>query len=493
MKHQITLQDWLCKDKNLPKVITGEIVNETDKAVRVLYQNTFYWMPKSCVTLVKIKDPPETFGPALFLQKKLFPFQESGVQILMSMKSALLADEMGLGKTIQSIAYAVRSRRLPALIVCPASLSINWEREIRDAVTDPKIQRISNGKTDLLPDQDFYIIPYSLIIKYEEITLIGLRLVIMDECHYVKNYKAKRTQTLTKICDMVRNKLGLSGTPITNHQTEIFNIMRCIKPDVFGKDFFKFVNSYCVEDPASERFVIPGHMQKKVNERLASHMLRRLKSEVLADLPQKLTSVIPLDVPLKQYHDTLLKIAHEYHSKKGFVASDLTMLEKERQLCGKLKLEPGLEFVDDILEQGDPVVLFAVHRDIIDYLKMALKNHNPAVIVGDQNIEQRQQAVDDFQNGKTKVIIVSIQAGGVGITLTRASKCVFFEFDWSAANMRQATDRLHRIGQRNTVNVYYVIARKTLDEYIMQVLEGKAKSFHDMIDSERKELLVKFS
>lgn len=406
----------------------------------------------------------------------LRPFQAAGVKYAVEIAKGrvLIADEMGLGKTIQALAVAQKLGAFPLLVVCPASLKLNWQREAAWWLPG-KTTSIVNGT---LAPADVTIINYDIIGKHlAALKARGFKLMVLDESHYVKNYKAKRTQAIKELSKVVQYRVCLTGTPVLNRPRELITQLEMLGRLEAVGGFWNMMNRYC---GGADSMYEGATNLEELNLRLReSSYIRREKINVLKELPAKQRTTVPLKLSnAKEYAEAesnfiayLGKTAGEKAIKNAEAAAHLVEIEGLKQLAVKGKMDAAVEWVSDFLESGESLVLFAHHRDVVDAL--AAKFPNAVVLRGADSSEARQAAVDAFQAGKTNLFIGSLKAGGVGITLTKASNVAFLELGWTPADHDQAEDRVHRIGQTNAVNAWYLLALDTIDGEIAELIAEK--------------------
>lgn len=413
-------------------------------------------------------------------------FQKEGLDFLLKANGiALLGDDMGVGKTVQVLAYLVTEENaLPALIVSPLVTLQNWRREIHRFVRRadglaPTVKMIREGRSAPLPDADFYVINYELLGKRkEDIERTGIRTIIADEVQNLRNYNTEKYEAITEIGSVssVKHRIGLSGTPCYNHGNEIWSIVDFLNPGLLGaysefaKEFVNW-NDSIYEDK-----------RKALYEILTQNiMLRRRKLDVLKELPSKTRYRQQIEVDTEYYDRELNALVEKLEKEIGQNKTSLTQITQaqnalksgERMIAGVSKVPHVVEFVEEMMEQEEPVVVFVHHLMVHELLKEKLYEYSPSTIVGGQNDFQRQLNIDRFQDGTTKLLIAGLRAGNVGINLTAASYVIFGELDWSPAIHRQAEDRLHRIGQEKPVFAYYLEGKNTFDTVIAGLLVDK--------------------
>lgn len=431
----------------------------------------------------------------------LYPYQEAGVAFCVAAQgNALVGDEMGLGKTPTSLAYLALEKQYPALIVVPAVVASNWQREAKKWIPGAKVQRIQKGK-DSLDTADIVIVTYNLVTRHEEIRKHKWAIVVCDESHYLKNYKAKRTQAVLDIVKKAGAKcLCLSGTPLVNRPVEFFTTLKLLRPVDF-RSWNYYTKKYCNGHETRWGYDASGASNlDELGTRLRDVMVRRIKEQVLNELPAKQYDTIDVETPVsfrKEYKGILKSIDP---NKPG---AALTELVKARELVGRAKAGAAIQWIEYHTEQNQPLLVFAHHQSVLHAIKEACeaKSIPCAVIDGATSQDQRGKLVDSFQAGGLNVLIISIKAGGVGITLTRAQNVLFVERAWTPGDEQQAEDRAHRIGQEGSVLVRRLIADMAIDGMMNELLIEKAKVISAALDGEgalpenlsiQKELLAKW-
>jgi SNF2 family DNA or RNA helicase len=445
-------------------------------------------------------------NPGKQFKGNLLNFQREGLDFLLkSAGNALLADEMGLGKTVETLSYlASEQNAFPALIVAPLVTLQNWQREIEKFLMrksrngrlvenqSPTSTIIRIGKSEDIGKYDFYIINYELLFKrYKDLAKLGLKTIVCDE---VQNLRSKTTQKYHAIKNLatlesVKYRIGLSGTPIYNRGSEIWPIVDILRPGLLGS-FREFCEYFCYINEKGKAIVLENK-RESLRHMLQKHvMLRRKKTDVLSELKEKIRYKEIIDSDINYYNKELERIWKklEDERKEAQTAFDASTayqraIQSERQAAGAAKLPHVINFVKNIMEIEESVVVFCHHKSIHSLLHQSLSEFKPASIIGGQSDKQRQESIDSFQNGQTKLMIAGLRAGNVGINLTRAKYVIFAELDWSPAIHLQAEDRLHRIGQKNTVFAYYLIGNGTLDEHVARVLVDKSYEIDSIMDN----------
>ena len=436
---------------------------------------------------------------------KLLNFQKEGLDFLLkSSGNALLADEMGLGKTVQTLSYvSTEKQTFPVLVIAPLVTLNNWEREIEKFLKkksrngriietkSPSVTTIRTGKSQNLPKTDIYIINYELLFKrYNDLAKLGIKTLVCDEVHNLRSKTTQKYKSVKKLAALhsISYRIGLSGTPIYNRGSEIWPIIDILKPGLLGS-FKEFCEYFCYVNEKGKAIVLENKRASLRNELQKHVMLRRKKSDVLKELKDKVRykEVIAADTDF--YIDELNKIWKKLEEEQKGAESEFSKsasynraIQSERQIAGLAKLPHVINFVKNIMEIEESVVVFCHHKIIHKLLNESLQEFLPVTIIGGQTDTKRQDQIDKFQKGESKLMIAGIRAGNVGINLTRAKYVIFAELDWSPAIHRQAEDRLHRIGQKNTVFAYYLIGSGTLDDHVANILVDKSYEIDAIMD-----------
>jgi len=468
------------------------------------------WRRKLSPKIVKkIKDKKieklSKVTPSKQFRGKLLNFQKEGLDFLIkSSGNALLADEMGLGKTVQTLAYlATEKQALPALVIAPLVTLSNWQREVskflkkkskNGRLLDKKVPSstlIRKGKSQEIGDFDFYIINYELLEKrLNDLSRLNIKTIVCDEVQNLRSKSTKKYAAVKKLAALksIKYRIGLSGTPIYNRGSEIWPIVDILRPGMLGS-FKEFCEYFCYVNDKGKAIVLENKRESLRSELCNHVMLRRKKSDVLKELKDKVRYKEIIDSDSTYYNKELDKIwkkleeeQKEAETEFDKSASFHRAIQSERQAAGVAKLPHVINFVKNIMEIDESVVVFCHHRAIHDLLHQSLSEFNPSSIIGGQTDKMRQQQIDQFQDGETKLMVAGLRAGNVGINLTRAKYVIFAELDWSPAIHRQAEDRLHRIGQKNTVFAYYLIGNGTLDDHVAKILVDKSYEIDSVMD-----------
>jgi len=449
-------------------------------------------------------------NPGKQFEGKLLNFQKEGLDFLIkSYGNALLADEMGLGKTVETLAYlATEKQAFPALVVAPLVTLNNWQREIgkflkrksrNGRLVDGEVPTsfiIRHGKNQDLGNFDFYIINYELLHKrLPDLLKLNIKALVCDEVQNLRSNTTQKYAAVKKLAalESLKYRIGLSGTPIYNRGSEIWPIVDILRPGLLG-NFKEFCEYFCYVNEKGKAIVLENKRQSLHKELRKHVMLRRKKSDVLKELKEKVRYKEVIDADIEYYHKELnriwQKLEEEQRDAKSTFdksASYQRAIQGERQAAGVAKLPYVINFVENIMEIEESVVVFCHHKYIHQLLHEKLSKYSPSSIIGGQTDKARQDNIDSFQAGKTKLMIAGLRAGNVGINLSRARYVIFAELDWSPAIHRQAEDRLHRIGQKNTVFAYYLIGNGTLDDHVANVLVDKSYEIDAIMDAKVEE------
>ncbi|KAH7731288.1 Helicase conserved C-terminal domain containing protein [Aphelenchoides avenae] len=438
-----------------------------------------------------------------------FPFQRRGIEFGVQHNGrVLLADEMGLGKSIQALGIArYFGSEWPLLIVCPSSVKGAWRKQFqRFLPCVDNIHMIEKGSDPIPNDRStslVVIMSYDILVnKRKDVSDYDFRVIIFDESHMLKEPKAQRTKAATEISKKALRVILLSGTPALNRPIELFSQIRLINPRLFTS-YDQFGIRYCDGRKGFRGywdFKGASNMEELQQILTSQILIRRLKKDVLDDLPDKRREVVELQGDLLEKHMAQLKKAHEEFSKtvakyrdgrkthESLVQFYTQTSEVKAKPVGKYIIE---NYFHAEVEQRK-VLIFAHHHVVLDVIgSMLTKNHTKYIrIDGSTSSRDREAFCDQFQNDPTVLAaVLSITAAGVGITLTAASIVIFAELHWNPQLMKQAEDRAHRVGQKDSVEVKIIIARKTADDFIWRIINKKLEVLNaaDLADNDFKE------
>ena len=455
---------------------------------------TDMWLPK--VALTKNKQREVKIDYEKYSHRPPLSHQKESIEKLVGNDKFILADDMGLGKTTSTIIASLEMGTEKVLIICPASLKINWQREIEN-YTDKEISIVEGKKWE---PSEYTIINYDILKNFHDpkhpdksdILNYGFDLVVMDEAHYVQNQKAQRT----KIANDIANKVGkvwlLTGTPMTSRPMNYYNLLNLVDSPV-ADNWMAYAIRYCAGyqfSVGSKRVwnVTGASNLEELRDRTKPQVLRRLKEDIL-DLPEKILTPVYLRTKSKEYK----KLMGEYYDwyKSSEESTSLTIqfskLMKVRQVIAEEKIKDTIEIAENIIEQGKKVIIFTNFTDTLN----KITNHFGNVAVkldGKMSKPNRQHSVDEFQNNdKVKVFVGNLKAAGVGITLTAAEAVIMNDLSFVPSDHSQAEDRAYRYGQKFSVSVYYPIFENTVESVIYNILSKKKNIFETVMgDNEGK-------
>jgi len=427
---------------------------------------------------------------AAVLGGQLAPFQWAGVRYALAARRTFIADEQGLGKTVEALAAIEADGAYPAIVVCPASLKLNWEREACKWVSHRSVTVIG-GRMAVPPTGDITILNYEIVAAHREaLTRLRPRALVIDESHYVKNPQAKRTRAVRKLADAVTAdglRLALSGTPVLNHAEELVSQLRVIgRLGEFGSGA-QFARQFRGE-LSEER--LHWHLRRRC-------FIRRLKSEVLPQLPAKRQVVVPVAMSNEREYrlaedDVIAWLRSQPLDLRELNAKIAATLRAERlaqlgtlqRLAARGKLAAALAWIGDFLQSGEPLVVFARHIEVQEAVLERFPD--AAHLLGRDSTARRDETVQAFQSSDgPQLLIAATRVAAQGITLTRASNVAFLELEWTPAMHDQAEDRCHRIGQRDAVTAWYLLAANTIDETMATLIQRKRGIVAAVTDGER--------
>ena len=442
-----------------------------------------FWLPKAAVIKDNtVKDVVINYDK--YSNRPPLEHQKEAVQKLVENKKFILADDMGLGKTTSTIIAALEANSKKVLIICPATLKINWKREIENYSN--KSIYIAEGK-NFSTDADFVIINYDIIKNFHdpkkkddsEILKSNFDLVIVDEAHYIKNGQAQRTKLINDLVKTVDRLWLLTGTPMTSRPMDYFNLLSLVDSPV-SKNWMAYAIRYC----QGYQFNVGGRKVwnitgasnlDELRERTAGTILRRLKENVL-DLPDKIITPVYLRLKSKNYEEVMGEY-YDWYDKNPDESKSLTVqfskLTKVRQIIADEKISQTIEIAENIIEQDKKVIIFC---NFTDSLNKIIEHFGKSAVKldGSMSKPERQRSVDEFQdNPKVKVFVGNIKAAGVGITLTSAEAVIMNDLSFLPSDHAQAEDRAYRYGQKNNVLVYYPIFENTIEGVIYDILNNK--------------------
>lgn len=436
------------------------------------------------------------------LKRELYPFQKQGVQYILDNKRVIVGDQPGLGKTGQAIAAIVAANAFPCLIICPSSLKENWRREVEIWSSKTAMvlnDSIRNTWTYFFEAKlaDIFIVNYESIKKYfvAEINQpmgdngkkVPLRLnhikfsnkiniiksIVVDESHRVKDIKTQQAKFVKGVCSGKEWIVLLTGTPVVNKPKDLVSQLGIIdRLDKVG-GYQNFLKWFCEAD---DRWRELNVLMRR------SCFYRREKTDVLKDLPAKVRQAVMCDITTRREYNDAMSDLEDYlkryrqatdeqvqRSMKGEIMVRIGVL---KNISARGKITDVVDYVSDVVDAGEKIILFTHLREVQQTLKKFFPS--AATIFGDDTMQVRQRNVDAFQNDpQVQIIICSIKAAGVGLTLTASSRVAFVELPWHPADCEQCEDRAHRIGQTDSVQCTYFLGKDTIDEHIYQLIGNK--------------------
>ena len=442
-----------------------------------------FWLPKASIIKDNtVKDVVINYEK--YSNRPPLTHQKEAIQKLVENKKFILADDMGLGKTTSTIIAALEAGAKKILIICPATLKINWKREIENYSDRPTY--IAEGK-NFSTEHDFVIINYDIIKNFHDpkkkddsqILRADFDLVIIDEAHYIKNAQAQRTKLINDLVKKVDRLWLLTGTPMTSRPIDYYNLLSLIDSPV-AKNWMAYVIRYCQGyqfkvGPRKVWNVMGASNLEELRDRTVGLTLRRLKEDVL-DLPDKIITPVYLRLKSKLYEEVMGDYYNWYEKnpeESKSLTVQFTKLTKVRQIIADEKIAQTIELAENIIEQDKKVIIFCNFTDSLNKIcehfgKTAVK------LDGSMSKGERQLSVDQFQdNEKVKVFVGNIKAAGVGLTLTSAEAVIMNDLSFLPSDHSQAEDRAYRYGQKNNVLVYYPIFENTIEGIIYDILANK--------------------
>ena len=458
-----------------------------------------FWVPKSA--LIKTHNVQSvSIDYSKYSHRPPLGHQKTAIEKLAGSKRFILADDMGLGKTTSTIIAALETGAKKILIVCPASLKINWQREIANYSDRPVF--IAEGKKFSTED-DFVIVNYDILKNFhdtdpkkkEESILLksNFDLVILDEAHMISNVQAQRTKIINHFAKKVNRVWLLTGTPMTSRPMNYYNLLNLIESPV-AQNWKAYAIRYCqgYQFSAGKRKVwnVSGASNlEELRDRTSKQILRRLKEEVL-DLPDKIITPVYLKLKSKEY-ENLMGEYYDWYDKNPDESTSLTVqfskLMKVRKVIANEKVKQTIEFTENILEQGKKVIIFTNFTDTLQTIYQHF-GKQAVYLDGSCSNAVRQQAVDQFQNNeKITVFVGNLKAAGVGLTLTSAEVVIMNDLSFVPAEHAQAEDRAYRYGQKSNVLVYYPLFENSIEGAIYDILNKKKQIIRTVMGDQIQE------
>jgi len=460
------------------------------------------------------------------VKKPLYRYQIEGAAWLASQlaagKGSILGDDMGLGKSIQTVAAICATRMFPAIIVCPMSVKINWAREEFASATEPVSTTIVTRRRGPIEPANVIILNHDLIpAREEQLSSLGARTIVLDEAHAFKHPKPPsrhRAQVATRLATWIGRPIELTGTPVFNRIRDFWRLLHIASPADWPS-YAEFCQRYCraPDDdlPSHQSNIVTSYGRveylEELHTRVEPVLLRRLKHEVLPDLPPKSTRkiIVQLDeLDMNVYRlaqaDIVQWIRAQQHgdlrAKAASRAQTIVKLTTLRHLAAQFKMRRAIpEYLEQWFDREtiEPLVIFGFHKDVILAVYrecVRLLGEDRVSIIGSADkAERRQDAIDAFNLGRTNAFVAPIKCAGTGINLqARAADILFVERLWEPTMMNQGIDRCHRLGQMKPVTATFIDAADTIDEYIAELNEAKETLItHALDDSQAIEEAIR--
>ncbi len=496
------IDDYLAKEymstkflQKPPKTIWIEkLLSDTEKAYhvwgKVLESDSMnaFWVPKN--QIIPRANPDVEVDLKEFSHRPPFEHQKTAIIKLVSNKKYILADDMGLGKTSSAIMASISCKAKKVLIICPASLKVNWQREIEN-YTDESVGIVEGKKW---VDGKYVIINYDILKNFhslpkdkdkkKQIMDSGFDLVIIDEAHYVSNGKAQRTKLVNNLTSRIDRLWLLSGTPMTSRPMNYYNLLKLVGSRV-ANNWISYVRRYC-----DGKQIFRGYRKiwltfgatnlEELRDKTNDKVLRRLKEDVL-DLPDKIITPIHMELKSKTYEEEMGDyLDWRRQNKNRGLSIQLSKLMKVRQIIALEKVKETTQLIEQCLQQDKKVIVFTNFTEPLMTLHEKYKKES-VILNGTMKKEDRQESVDRFQNDdNVKVFIGNVKAAGVGITLTAAEVVIFNDLSFVPSDMSQCEDRAFRIGQDKKVSCMYPIYDNTIERTIYELV-NKKKSVIDTV------------
>lgn len=481
------------EDKLLPKVPENiwieKLLVERDKSYHIWGKffsgdtNHDIWLPKTA--LIKTQEVKKVeIDYSKYGHRPPLNHQKEAIERLVSTKKFILAMDMGTGKSTCAVIGALECKAKKILVICPASLKLNWQREI-EFYSDKSIF-ICDGKSFSL-DHEIVITNYEILKNFYDLkdpknsllTKANFDLVIIDESHLISNSQAGRTKIITSFAKNVERVWLLTGTPITNRPINYYNLLNLVDSPV-AQNWMAYAIRYCegYQFNAGKRKVwnVSGASNlDELRNRTSRNILRVLKEDVL-DLPEKIINPVYLTMKSKEYEEVVGEYFDWYNSKKEESKSltiQFSKLMKVRQIIAQEKIKHTIELAQNVIDQDKKVIIFTNFTDSLKQIHEHFGKQS-VYLDGSCSKHQRQKAVDDFQeNDKIKVFVGNLKAAGAGITLTAAEVCIMNDLSFVPSDHQQAEDRAYRYGQKNSVLIYYPLFENTIEGIIYDMLINK--------------------
>jgi SNF2 family DNA or RNA helicase len=481
-------------------------------------------------TMASAHDGPSVYVPGLV--GELRPYQRAAVDWVVRNRKVYIGDEMGTGKTLSSLASVVVDGSLPVVVVCPASIKLGWHRQIQNFFPDlaDKTFICSGRKTSTIPSgTKVVIVNYDILTAWvTKIQAFGYKAVIIDEAHFIKNAKSKRSQATVRLAQRAEMRIAMSGTPLVSRPLDLvaqLNAIGRFSDFTEGRGNWSFIQRYCRPQHNGYGWDLRGASNLfELNDKLRRYgiLIRRRKEDVLIDLPPKERVSIPLEVTNRKEYEAVRQsigvwVRQQVENDPEYIESAdtlnrleraalferlmsekvaraqaaiaLTKLSALRQVTMRGKMKAAIEWIDDFLTSDEKLVIFCTHREAIDTLMGQYGDH-AVRIIGGMGPDRKQAAIDAFANDPdVRLVIANIDAAAEGIDGWQhvCSNVAFLELTWTPTKHHQAEDRCHRSGQTNPVTCYYLMAQSTIDEYLASLIDSKRAVVSAVVDREKVE------
>lgn len=423
----------------------------------------------------------------------LFPYQKVGASFLYNIGSGLIGDEMGLGKTIQSLAVCEKIAAKKVLIFTPSSVKWQWAEEIKRFTGKQAVVIEGTPKERLKiwgTDSIYFVANYELLLRdFDAIYATEWDIIIADEATRIANPQAKQSRLVKKL--RAKRRIAMTGTPVSNRANEVWNIIDFTNPGAFG-DYWSFLNRYCLKNQWGGIYAYQN--MDELRTKLKRYMIRRLKIDVLPELPAKISSDIPFELSFeeKKLYKSLKKEllfevnAIDIDKMQTPMTIQYTMVKmlRLRQLADSMELlgqkteSSKMAVLKELLEEnianGRKAIVFTQFAQMADILERELAQYRPLKISGTIQ-EEYKDVVAQFNDKDEHQVLIMTSAGQFGLNIQRASVIFHYDQEWSLAKMQQREGRAHRFGQKDTVLVYNLLAKGTVDYYVQKVLHKKAE------------------
>lgn len=447
----------------------------------------------------KVNKPPP---PTRELGITLLPFQRDAVQKMVEVLmvppfSFFLLDATGVGKTIETLAtlHFLGKEAFQTLVVCPFSLKLHWKWQANMCLPD-RIVQVLSSKKDRITEADIIIANYDIIgaITHPEI----FKTIVFDESYLIKNAEADRTKMSKDLSDKApKTKIILiTATPMPNRPAELvtqFQVLR--RFETISPSWTDYIKRYCKAEKTKSGWNIQGSSNTtELIKKMRKFSIGRTKDEVMPWLKEKTRTIVPIQMselsfdPYEQAETEIMQwIEDNRDNPQSLMAAALVRIEKLKAAAAKAKLKTTIQFISKFSQVDEPVVVFCNHLDIVDDL---VKHFKFPKLTGDDSEHDRDIAVSEFQEGRSNGLIVTAKTGGVGLSFTRGTNGIVVELGWSPGEMEQIESRLYRMGQKNAVNFWYLVAQGTIEESIIELLNRKLEVIQSITDIKEKELVA---